>query len=240
MNLLFKIKKIIIIILLVVVIGGGYIALNKEPNSTTLKSIELNQNMNQEEFKIVAFGDSLTAGLGVDLKDSYPSILEGILNTEEEYKNYKVSFSVINMGVSGETTNGGLDRVDFILEQEPDLVLLGLGANDMFRMIEPSIVEKNITTIVEKITRNNIPIILLGMQSLPTNGREYKKKFDELYLIVSKKYDVPLVPFMLQDVALVPRLNISDGIHPNRLGYEKVLNKNILPIISPILSEILK
>lgn len=244
MNTLFKTKKIFITILaLIIVVASMYTLIGKKANpesSGNAKiSTEKNAETNKKEFKIIAFGDSLTAGLGVDLKDSYPAILENILNTDEKYRNYNLTFRVINMGVSGETTSGGLDRIDFVLEQKPDLVLFGLGANDMLRSTNTTLVADNINSMVNKITYNKVPLVLLGMQSATSNGRDYKKDFDSIYPLVAKKYNIPLVKFFLEGVALVPRLNTPDGIHPNRLGYEEIVGKNILPVLKPTLKSLL-
>lgn len=196
--------------------------------------------VNTKEFKIIAFGDSLTAGLGIDLKDSYPSMLENALNNSSEYKKYNLTFNVINMGVSGETSAGGLDRVDFVIQQKPDLVLLGLGANDMLRSIDPVITYTNIDKVIKKIVTSNTPIILLGMQSVSSNGRQYKIDFESIYPTLAKKYNIPIVKFFLDGVALIPDFNISDGIHPNKSGYEVIVNKNIIPILNPTMNSILE
>lgn len=188
-------------------------------------------------YKIVAFGDSLTAGYGVDLKDSYPSILEAKLREEKIVKNKNLNITVLNMGVSGETTTGGLERVDFIISQNPNLILLGLGANDMLRGLSPKATKGNLDSIMKRFTEKNIPIILLGMQSQISNGLGYKKEFDDIYPTLAKKYNSPLVPFFLKGVVLVPSLNISDGIHPNREGYEKIVQENIMPTLLNFLKQ---
>lgn len=189
-----------------------------------------------KEFKIVAFGDSLTAGLNVDLKDSYPSILEATLQSDAQYKKFNRTFKVVNMGVSGETTTGGLERVDFVLAQKPDLILLGLGANDMLRSVDPSIVSTNLNQVIKKLRATGVPVIVLGMQSVLSNGFGYKRDFDAIYPKLAKTYKLPLVPFFLEGVALIPSLNTSDGIHPNRAGYEMIITKNILPVLEPELN----
>jgi acyl-CoA thioesterase-1 len=233
--------KIIIVIVTVLVIGFGILMYSGVfSTNTTSPSIKTpaEQSVTGETFKIVAFGDSLTAGLGVAIADSYPSQLEKILNTDPVYTQYDKTFTIINMGVSGETTSGGVDRVDFILAQKPDLILLGLGANDMLRSTDPALVEKNLTTILDKITKTGTPVILLGMESTISNGFAYKRNFDALYPTLAKTYDLPLVPFFLEGVVLEPSLNISDGIHPNQAGYEKIISENIKPILTPTLKSI--
>jgi len=234
-----KFKTTLGIIIVSIFFVSLYAFIYKNPNVENIQNTDQITDVNKKEFKIVAFGDSLTAGLGVDLKDSYPSILENVLNNSLEYKNYNLRFKVINMGVSGETSSGGLDRVDFVIEQKPDLILLGLGANDMLRNTKTDLVLSNIDSAVQKIISNKTPIILLGMQSVASNGKEYKKDFDSIYPTLAKKYSLPTVPFFLNGVALQPSLNTPDGIHPNRLGYEEIVNKNILPILNLILKKIL-
>jgi acyl-CoA thioesterase-1 len=191
------------------------------------------------EFKIVAFGDSLTAGYGVNLGDSYPSQLEKELNSNSTFSEFNHVFKVINMGVSGETTTGGLDRVDFVLSQKPDLILFGLGANDMLRSTQPELVFSNLDAMMQKFSKSGVPVILLGMQSVASNGQRYKKEFDDMYPTLAKTYNVPLVPFFLKDVVLVSALNTTDGIHPNQAGYELIISNNILPTLTPVLSNLL-
>lgn len=185
----------------------------------------------KETVTIAAFGDSLTAGYGVDLTESYPYLLEKKLLE----KNIKVN--ILNMGVSGETTQGGLDRVSFILEQNPDIILLGLGANDMLRSLPPSLVRDNLDAMLKTFTDANKKVVLLGMKSSITNGSAYRQEFDSIYEDLAKKYNVPLVPFFLSGVALRSSLNISDGIHPNKAGYEKIIDDNILPVLLPYLKK---
>jgi len=237
MNL--KTKIILGIIITAVLSVFLYSFVYKKPSPEIMQNIDQGTGVSKKEFKIVAFGDSLTAGLNVPLKDSYPNILEDILNEDPEYREYNLTFKVVNMGVSGETTSGGLDRVLFVLEQKPDLILLGLGANDMLRNTDPVFIRSNIDSVIQKIISSKVPVVLLGMQSVATNGTEYKKNFDSIYPTLAKKYNLPLVPFLLNGVALQPNLNTADGIHPNRQGYEAVVNKNILPVLGPSLKQIL-
>jgi len=230
------------IIILAVLSVSLYSFVYKKPKNPSLENIpntDQSTGVSKKEFKIVAFGDSLTAGLNVPLKDSYPSILEDILNNSREYREYNLTFKVINMGVSGETSSGGLDRVLFVLEQKPDLILLGLGANDMLRNTDPAFIRSNIDSVIQKIISSKVPLVLLGMQSVTSNGRGYKRDFDSIYPTLARKYDLPLVSFFLDGVALQPNLNTGDGIHPNRLGYEEIVNKNILPVLGPSLKQII-
>jgi acyl-CoA thioesterase-1 len=215
-------------IIVIVVIFTGIMYIKKEtPNGQPLAA-----PIEKEELTIVAFGDSLTAGYGVDLSESYPYLLEKRLREE------KLNVKVINMGVSGETTQGGVDRASFVLEQNPDVVLLGLGANDMLRSLPPALVKANLDSIIKTLIDADKKIVLLGMKSSITNGGAYRQEFDVIYKDLSEKYKLTLVPFFLEGVALRPSLNTSDGIHPNKAGYEKIVDENIIPILLPYLKKL--
>ena len=190
-----------------------------------------NKNLTRN-FKIVAFGDSFTSGSYVEAKDNYPSILENILN-----KNPKIRFKVINMGIPGETSAGGLDRIDSILEQKSDLVLLELGGNDMEQNIDVNIAKNNLDTILKKFKDNNQKVIILGLDTVDYYGLEYKNNFDAAYLDLSKKYNVLLVPSFLSGVRKIEKYNTADGEHPNKAGYEKIVSENIMPVLEKYLSE---
>ena len=181
---------------------------------------------------IVAFGDSLTAGYGVSLAESYPTILEQKLREEN------ISAKVINMGVSGETTDIALERLDFVNDQNPDIILLGLGANDMLRSLPPENAKANLEKMIVYFKEKNRKVVLLGMKSTTTNGSAYRTSFDAIYPDLAKKYSLPLVPFFLDGVVLRASFNTSDGIHPNSLGYQKIVSENILPVLLPYLKKI--
>lgn len=218
--------KYISIIVLVLISSIGIFFYNKD---TDLNTVNKQVQETGKTFKIIAFGDSLTAGYGVKLEESYPSILE------KELKKENPNIEVVNMGVSGETTTAGLDRVDFVISQNPELVLLGLGANDMLRSTNPDITKANLEKIILAFKEKNIPVVLLGMEAQIANGLTYKKKFDAIYKDLAKKYDIAIVPFFLENVVLVKSLNIDDGIHPNREGYEKIVKENVLGVVEGVL-----
>ena len=180
--------------------------------------------------KVVLFGDSLMAGYGLP-KEHHLSIV-----LEKNLKQAGLNIKVINGSVSGSTSSGGLNRVDWSLSEPGiDLMILGLGANDMLRGIKTSETEKNLEKIIEIAQSKRIDIILAGMLAPTSHGTEYKKKFDQIYLNLSKKYDLKLIPFLLEGVAFKPSLNLSDGIHPNKKGTEvisKILKKSILNYIN--------
>ena len=150
---------------------------------------------------------------------------------ENDLKEAGYNIRVINGSVSGDTSADGLDRIEeYISDSDIDLVVLGLGANDMLRRINPNQIENNLRKIIEIIKAKNKKIILAGMKASPTNGLAYKKKFDDIFPKLAKEYDLNLIPFLLKKVALNPKLNQSDGIHPNFEG-AKVISETIKDIL---------
>ena len=182
------------------------------------------------ENKIVLFGDSLMAGYGLSKKYYLSSILENNLIN----KGYKVK--VVNAGVSGDTSAGGLNRISWTLsEKDIDFLILGLGANDMLRGIQPKETKNNLDKIIKLTLNKNIKIILAGMIAPNSYGQNYKKKFDELYKSLSDKYNLSFIPFLLEDVALKPEFNLQDGMHPNEKGVKiisKMIEKKIIKLLN--------
>ena len=171
--------------------------------------------------KILLFGDSLMSGYGLKENQALSIILENDL------KETGYNIRVINGSVSGDTSGDGLYRIEeYTSGGDVDLIVLGLGANDMLRRINPDQTENNLRKIIEIIKTKNIKIILAGMKASPTNGLAYKKKFDDIFPKLAEEYDLTLIPFLLKKVALNPKLNQSDGIHPNYEG-AKVISKTI-------------
>lgn len=178
---------------------------------------------------IVAFGDSITAGYGISIPEAYPQLLEDALILKGK------NVQVINSGVSGETTAGGLRRAVFVAAQKPDVVIIALGGNDVLRGIDPASTKANLAGIITLFQKNNIVVILAGMKA-PTNlGPAYVEEFDGLYPQLAKEYGLTLVPFLLEGVALDASLNQADGIHPNQKGAKIIAEKNILPKVLPLL-----
>jgi acyl-CoA thioesterase-1 len=179
--------------------------------------------------KIVLFGDSLMAGYGLPAEQH----LSVVLQNQLQAKGYKVQ--VINGSVSGSTSSGGLNRLEWTL-QEPgiDLIIVGLGANDMLRGISPDATKANLEQIIKQVRKKNIPIILAGMLAPSSHGLAYKKQFDEIYPSLAKTYNLPLIPFLLEGVAMQPQYNQSDGIHPNAEGTKLIsdsIERNILKLL---------
>ena len=182
----------------------------------------------QAPLTILALGDSLTEGLGVDNNANYPAQLEARLK-ELGYKNVKV----VNSGLSGETSTGLVNRLDWVLQTKPDITILTVGANDAIRGIDVVTVEANIRTAVKRLQDNGSEVILGGMQIYDNLGSDYVKSFAAIYPRVAKDMNVTLIPFFLDGVGGDPKLNQADAIHPTKEGYTIIVNDNILPILQP-------
>lgn len=165
---------------------------------------------------ILAFGDSLTYGYQVDPKKSYPARLQRVLKA----KGY--SYKVINAGVNGDTTAGGRSRIDWLLQHDPEIVIIELGANDGLRGLPIEEMRSNLSYIIEACKKKGAKVLLAGMKITPNLGKEYAEQFEALYPELAAKYDVPLIPFFLEGVAGVKELTQPDGIHPLAEGYAKV------------------
>jgi acyl-CoA thioesterase I len=177
---------------------------------------------------ILAFGDSLTAGFGLPAAQAFPARLEARLRQEG------IAAQVVNAGVSGETTAGGLARIDWALADRPQLVILALGANDALRGIDPAVVRANLDAMIRKVKAHGAKLLLLGMRA-PTNwGETYERAFDRIFPDLARAYDVPLYPFFLQGVAMKPELNQADGLHPNERGVA-VLVERIAPYVARLI-----
>ncbi len=171
--------------------------------------------------EILLFGDSLMSGYGLKENQALSIILENDL------KEAGYNIKVVNGSVSGDTSEDGLDRIEeYTSDNDIDLIVLGLGANDMLRRINPDQTENNLRKIIEIVKTKNIKIILAGMKASPTNGLAYKKKFDDIFPKLAEEYDLNLIPFLLKEVALNPKFNQSDGVHPNYEG-AKVISETI-------------
>ena len=179
---------------------------------------------------ILAFGDSLTAGHGIELVNSYPSQLQKQLDR----LGYK--YRVVNAGVSGDTTSGGLSRIDAALEVRPQIVVLELGANDGLRGIPVRDAKHNLEVMIEKSKKAGATVLLAGM-TLPLNyGPDYIHDFERMYVDLAKVHNVILIPFFLEGVAGRPDFNLDDGIHPTGKGYT-VITQNILHYLEPLLEK---
>jgi len=191
--------------------------------------IALGQN---ESKKILFFGDSITAGYGLDEEQAFPALIQ------ERIDSLGWNFNVVNAGLSGETSAGGLRRVDWMLRQEFSIFVLELGGNDGLRGIDLESTKKNLEEIIEKV-RNKKPdakIILTGMQVPPNLGPDYTSQFKEMYPEIAEEKNVTLIPFLLEEVGGNPELNQADGIHPTAKGH-KIIAETVWETLKPILQD---
>ncbi len=211
-------------------IGGSLWLFQKNEGAPVLPAQE--ESTDSQKIRIVAFGDSLTAGYGLPIEEAYPALLEQAL-TDRGY-----AVDVINSGVSGETSAGGVRRAEFILGLDPDMVLFGLGGNDALRFLSPEELEKNLDAALAVLTDgSDAPqVLLLGMRAPGNASEEYRRAFDAVYPRLAEKYALPLVPFFLEGVALDPQYTQGDGIHPNLAGYQYIIDRHLVPLIEQLLS----
>ena len=182
-----------------------------------------------EPVKIVGFGDSLMAGYQLAPGESFPEKLETALKARGH------DVLIANAGVSGDTTSGGLSRLDWSVPDGTDLVILELGANDMLRGIRPDVTEKNLVAMIERLNARGIGIVLAGMVAAPNLGAGYARTFDPIYPRLAETYDLPFYPFFLDGVAAERGLLLEDGMHPNAEGVDRMV-EGFLPVIEEVLA----
>ena len=212
-----NVAHIIVLILAFLMTGE---ALAQSPSAAPAKPV-----------KIVAFGDSLTAGLGLPANQSFPVRLQKAL----ESKGIKVD--VINAGVSGDTTSSGRDRLDWSIPEGTEAVILELGANDAMRGTAPNVTRAALSDILTRLKARKIAVLLCGMVAPPNYGAEYAARFNAIYPELAKQFGVPLYPFFLEGVAAEAKLNQADGIHPTAEGVDLIV-KSILPTVEAFLGTI--
>ena len=176
---------------------------------------------------IVFYGDSLTAGYGLDPEQAFPALIE------QELKAQGHDIQVINAGLSGETSAGGVTRINWVLRQPVDIFVLELGANDGLRGLKLDQTKENLQTIIDRVKAKfpKAQIIVAGMMVPPNLGEDYTSEFSKMYPEIAKSNDAKLIPFLLQDVAGEENLNLPDGIHPNAEGH-KIVARNVLRVLS--------
>jgi acyl-CoA thioesterase-1 len=194
--------------------SGGGAAKTLQPTGTTTK--------------ILVLGDSLTAGLGLPRSLSFPARLEAELRADG------FAVEVIDAGVSGDTTAGGLTRIDWLLADPPDLVIVELGANDALRGLDPARTRANLDAILTRIRARGCGVLLAGMRAPRNFGPDYTRLFDEIYPALARRHGIPLYPFFLDGVAMDPALNQADGLHPNARGVEVIVS-GIAPYVRRLL-----
>ena len=185
----------------------------------------------EEPTRLLILGDSLSAGLGLPEDQSFPSRLGAAL----EAKGHTVT--IINAGVSGDTSAGGRARLEWVLADNPDAVILALGANDGLRGIDPAETRKNLAAILDTLREQGLPVLILGMLAPPNLGKDYGEDFNAIYPKLAEEYQALLYPFMLEGVAANPALNQTDGIHPNEAGVA-VIVENIAPLAEQLLERV--
>jgi acyl-CoA thioesterase I len=178
--------------------------------------------------RIVAFGDSLSAGYNLPEADGFPSVLEAALKARG------LDVVVENAGVSGDTSTGGLERLDWSVADGTTLVVLELGANDALRGIDPALTRANIDAMLARLKERGIKVVLAGMLAPPNMGAGYAEAFNALYPELAAKHGVPLYPFFLEGVAAVPGLLLEDGMHPNAEGVARIV-EGIAPLVEAAL-----
>ncbi len=195
---------------------------------STVPSDRSKGSISSERPSIVAFGDSLTAGLGVPQDQSYPAHLQRKLDAAG------YAYRVVNAGVSGDTTAGGVRRVSWALNSKPMIVILELGANDGLRGLSLNETKANLERIIQQFQQASVTVVLAGMKLPPNYGQDYTSGFEKLYQALATQYRLTLIPFFLDGVAVSSTLNQADGIHPTGEGYRLIVEK-VFPTLEPLL-----
>ncbi|WP_319522910.1 arylesterase [uncultured Desulfosarcina sp.] len=214
--------------LLMIGLGLLVAGCNQEPTTQTPAPV-VKAPAPAYEGTIVAVGDSLTAGLGVDEDMAYPAQLERRLKVD------RYDFRVVNAGVSGETSSGALARIDWVIASlQPDIVILETGANDGLRGLDPDLLLSNLDRLVDRLKSQNIQVILAGMQMLPNLGPDYIRAFADIYPRIADKHGILLIPFFLEGVAGRPELNQDDRMHPTAEGYARIVETVYPTVVTAI------
>jgi acyl-CoA thioesterase I len=181
--------------------------------------------------KMVVLGDSLSAGLGLPASAAFPARLQKAL------KNKEIEVDMINAGVSGDTSSGGRDRLDWSVPEGTQAVILELGANDALRGVDPKVTRSALTDILTRLKARGVAVLLCGMYAPPNYGSDYAARFNAIYPDLAKSFGVPLYPFFLEGVATEAKLNQADGMHPTAEGVDTIV-RNILPTVQAFLGAI--
>jgi acyl-CoA thioesterase-1 len=180
--------------------------------------------------KIVAFGDSLTAGYGLPANEAFPAKLQQALASKG------VKVDIVNAGVSGDTTSGGLARLDWSVPADTDAVILELGANDAMRGVDPAVTRKALDEMLQRLKRRGIPVLLCGMYAPPNMGDEFVQAYRDMYPALAQRYGAVFYPFFLDQVAGKPEFNQPDGLHPTAKGVDRIV-EDILPKIEELIAK---
>lgn len=183
--------------------------------------------------KIVALGDSLTAGYGLTRQEAFPDRLEKALKAKG------IAVEIENAGVSGDTASGGLSRLDWSVADGTDAVIIELGANDMLRGIDPKVTRTALEAIIERLKARNIEVLLSGMRAAPNMGEEYLRGFDAIFPDLAAKHELVYYPFFLDGVAAQTKFSLQDGIHPNAAGVSRIVS-SIMPKVEELIARVRK
>jgi acyl-CoA thioesterase-1 len=199
---------------------------NNDQNTPTVAE----EAVQADKKTILFFGNSLTAGYGLDEEQSFPSLIQ------QRIDSLGLSYMVVNAGLSGETTSGGKNRIDWVLKQKVDIFVLELGANDVLRGLDLKATEDNLKAILDKVksTYPDVKLILAGMQAPPNMGNDYTRQFAAIFPKLAKQYKAQLIPFLLEGVASIPSLNLADGKHPNVEG-QKIVRDNVWEVLEGVM-----
>lgn len=202
----------------------------KTTNANTTDTTDSTEVVNTNKKSILFFGDSLTAGLGLDTNEAFPGIIQNKIDS------LNLPYQVINAGLSGETTAGGKNRISWIFNQKVDVFVLELGANDGLRGIPISETKQNLQAMIDfaKEKNKDVEIVLTGMQIPPNMGQDYTNEFKNIFPELALKNNIKLVPFLLENVGGIPELNQPDGIHPTAEGH-KILAENVWTVLGEVL-----
>ena len=206
---------------------------NKEETNVKETSVEEAKKQNTEVKNVILFfGTSLTAGMGLDPNDAFPAVIQ------QKIDSLSLPYEVVNAGLSGETTAGGKNRIDWVLNQKVDVFVLELGANDGLRGVPLTETKSNLQSIIDVVKEKNpdTKIVLLGMEIPPNMGEAYTSEFRNIFPDLAKKNKLELVPFLLQNVGGVKELNQPDGIHPTAEG-QKILANNVWKVLKPVITD---
>ena len=230
MQTLLKFRYFLVFLLLVAC--GGKSGQTSGNSSVTTDQTENTVDKTDNSKVIVFFGDSLTAGYGLDTKEAFPAVIQQIVDS------LNLNYTVMNAGLSGETTASGRNRLDWVLNQKADVFILELGANDGLRGIPLHETRQNLQDIVDSVRKKNpdTVIILAGMQIPPNMGQEYTAEFRRIFPDLADKNETLIIPFLLDKVAGIPELNQEDGIHPTVEG-QKIVANNVWEVLEPVLTK---
>jgi len=206
---------------------------SKKDSNAQIEVVETESTITTTNKSILFFGDSLTAGYGLDdINDAYPAIIQSMIDS------LALDYTVINSGISGETTAGGISRIQWVLNQNIDVFVLALGANDGLRGVPLTETRENLQAIIDAVNNknSNTVIILAGMQLPPNMGQTYTTEFKTIFPDLAEKNNLKLIPFLLKDVGGIPELNQGDGIHPTIEG-QKILANNVWAVLEKVVRE---